>query len=88
MVSLRPLSDSNRQAVEALRVSPSQARSVSGNAVEASGATGIVHIAEMWVAPMLPRTIRKLSTARVTGTTALKRSKPPSPLWTVDRAPT
>ena len=30
MVSLRPLSESNRQAVEALRVSPSQERFVSG----------------------------------------------------------
>jgi diamine N-acetyltransferase len=30
VVSLRPLSESNRQAVEALRVSPSQARFVSG----------------------------------------------------------
>lgn len=30
MISLRPLSESNRQAVEALRVSPSQERYVSG----------------------------------------------------------
>ena len=30
MVSLRPLSESNREAVEALRVSPSQERFVSG----------------------------------------------------------
>ncbi len=39
MVSLRPLSESNRQAVEALRVAPSQEQYVSSVAISTAGAS-------------------------------------------------